>query len=104
MTSGMVGRGRGLPREDGFLIKEDDMAGSKDASGGGMQDTGNPVLDSMVNIACSDLLSAENMDALPQLHKILLELAGKEPGGLKARSGDGWLEPRLQAEAKDCPT
>lgn len=46
------------------------------------QDTGNPVLDSTVNLLRG---TQWNVDALREVHKILLELAEKEPGGLQRR-------------------
>lgn len=68
------------------------MADSKSIFGGGMQDTGNPVLDSLVNMACAQLCSGRSVAKdLPGHHKILLELAAKEPGGLKVRAKDGVL-------------
>lgn len=62
------------------------MADSLD-SGYGMQNTGNPVLDSTVNIVAARLLnssiSSKNIPGiLDEVHGKLLELADKEPGGL----------------------
>jgi hypothetical protein len=56
------------------------------------QDTGNPVLDSLVNIMSSGTLLL-NVDEYPILHDMLLQLAAKEPGGLKTRGRDGILYP-----------
>ncbi len=43
-----------------------------------MQDTGNPVLDSVVN-----LFQAAPASDIRTLHETVLEIAKKEPGGLK---------------------
>jgi len=50
----------------------------------GAQDTGNPVLDSLVNLLSSRATSL-TPEALRDLHKVLLELAEQEPRGLTAR-------------------
>lgn len=68
---------------------------------GGAQDTGNPVLDSLVNIACATASAGEHRINFPELHKTLLELAAKEPGGLKARSVDGRLQQQGKSEVAD---
>lgn len=47
-----------------------------------MQDTGNPVLDSVVNI-----LQGIGKTDIRELHEIILEIANKEPGGLERRPG-----------------
>jgi hypothetical protein len=44
------------------------------------QNTGNPVLDSAVNILCG--AGSCNIPQLEKLHEALLKLAVKEPGGL----------------------
>lgn len=56
----------------------------------GKQDTGNPILDSLVNIiqAAPDAAQVDNMEGI---HAKLLELAAKEPGGLIRRGKDGIL-------------
>lgn len=46
------------------------------------QDTGNPVLDSLVNLLAGQYPTIEVVEAF---HATLLELAKKEPGGLKRR-------------------
>lgn len=56
----------------------------------GVQDTGNPVLDSMVNLIVASNYNPE-AEALKALHNVLLELAQKEPGGLRARGHEGAL-------------
>lgn len=56
----------------------------------GAQDTGNPVLDSVVNI-----VAAKGGIALPdldKLHAALRKLALVEPGGLKRRGAGGALQ------------
>jgi hypothetical protein len=57
----------------------------------GCQDTGNPVIDSTVNIfrAFVSGRSTVSLDQLRPLHAALLELAEKEPGGLFKRLGAG---------------
>jgi hypothetical protein len=50
----------------------------------GVQDTGNPVLDSVVNLL-SGRTHFSREDIL-NLHEIVLSLAAKEPGGLKRRA------------------
>lgn len=48
------------------------------------QDTGNPVLDSLVNLlACKGWA----IEQIPKVHAVLLEAAIKEPGGLASRNG-----------------
>lgn len=56
----------------------------------GMQDTGNPVLDSVVNLFCSR--PRTSIAELKNIHPIVLELAKQEPGGLKRRSTNGVLQ------------
>lgn len=51
----------------------------------GAQDTENPVLDSLVNLAAA--LGVGNEKNLVGLHRVLLECAAKEPGDLKDREG-----------------
>jgi len=53
----------------------------------GCQDSGNPVLDSTVNImrALYSPLHDGWQAQIEELHSILLKLAAKEPGGLRAR-------------------
>jgi hypothetical protein len=46
------------------------------------QDTGNPVLDSLENLLAGDVPDGP---ILMGYHKLLLELAAKEPGGLHRR-------------------
>jgi hypothetical protein len=53
----------------------------------GCQDTGNPVLDSLVNLAASMPPTWLKPEYLRTLHGVLLELAEKEPGGLKSHCG-----------------
>jgi hypothetical protein len=53
------------------------------------QDTGNPVLDSFVNVAVGSSVPREELQGL---YATIRELALKEPGGLKRRSGAGSLE------------
>lgn len=50
---------------------------------GGVQDTGNPVLDSTVNILRTFNCGVAKDTFLRELHAVVLELAEKEPGGLK---------------------
>lgn len=61
------------------------------------QDTGNPVLDSTVNVvmACGGVSS---FDVLKLIHETLLELAANEPGGLARRGKDGTLIYLSEAE------
>lgn len=54
-----------------------------------VQDTGNPVLDSLVNIICAGRSQLSGMESL---HERLLKLAEKEPGGLRVRIQGGRLE------------
>lgn len=59
----------------------------------GSQDTGNPVLDSLVNLAGSmQIVPMAAPQNLAALHAVLLQLAEKEPGGLKRRTTQGTLE------------
>ncbi len=51
----------------------------------GMQNTGNPVLDSVVNLVCSGRVAAK-VDEIKIAHDLLLELAAKELGGLKVHA------------------
>jgi hypothetical protein len=53
------------------------------------QDTGNPVLDSLINLSAAS--GGMNTASMKQLHAALLELAAAEPGGLKRRGKDGAL-------------
>jgi hypothetical protein len=55
------------------------------------QDTGNPVLDSTINAVTSGVHIPPGpiADALRAVHAVILELAAKEPGGLKVRSTNG---------------
>jgi hypothetical protein len=66
----------------------------------GCQDTGNPVLDSTVNI-----IIARSGHATPSLiqeiHATILELAAKEPGGLRYRGAQG--AARVVIEPKASP-
>jgi hypothetical protein len=58
----------------------------------GFQDTGNPVLDSTINVVASGvhIPATWNLpDTLKVVHAVVLELAKQEPGGLKVRSKDG---------------
>lgn len=50
----------------------------------GAQDTGNPVLDSLVNLYAGNGFSIEGLEAI---HACLLKLAALEPGGLCRNSG-----------------
>lgn len=54
----------------------------------GVQDTGNPILDSVVNL----YLARAWPDGIESVHKIVLEMAAKEPGGLMRRGKDGSLD------------
>ena len=47
----------------------------------GAQDTGNPVLDSVVNIVTA--FGGLPINTIPKLHEMILEMAAKEPGGLR---------------------
>jgi len=47
-----------------------------------MQNTGNPVLDSVVNLM-EPRQGALTVEMLKQLHAAVLEMAAREPGGLK---------------------
>lgn len=60
------------------------------------QDTGNPVLDSLVNIVMAAPSQHSRADSIESLHATLLKLAEKEPGGLKRRGLEGKL-----VDAKD---
>ena len=51
-----------------------------------MQNTGNPVLDSVVNLL-EPRQGPLSGDLIKQIHAAVLEIAAKEPGGLK-RSAD----------------
>lgn len=62
------------------------------ASGSGMQDTGNPVLDTMLNFVATSKYHVKP-EALPKIWEIIHELAKKEPGGLRRRGKDGTLIP-----------
>jgi len=59
------------------------------SSNSGMQDTGNPVLDSVVNIISS--AGRSDAERIREVHKVILGLAGKEPNGLKRRGRAGLL-------------
>ena len=65
--------------------------------GSGAQDTGNPVLDSLVNIVASGLIiqttsvTDHDVESIRKLHTLLLELSTKEPGGLRKRKLGGRL-------------
>jgi hypothetical protein len=50
-----------------------------------VQNTGNPVLDSTVNITIALALGkySNPLDALETVHAMVLKIAEKEPGGLK---------------------
>jgi hypothetical protein len=52
----------------------------------GPQNTGNTVLDSVVNILCSRVIVVTD-ESIKALHASILEIAKKEPGGLKASYG-----------------
>jgi len=47
-----------------------------------MQNTGNPVLDSFVNLAANGHGGLSGNESLKELHALVVELAQKEPGGL----------------------
>jgi len=49
-----------------------------------MQNTGNPVLDSVVNLLAGTDVAC-NPEALKDFHAAVLEIAQKEPGGLALR-------------------
>jgi len=51
----------------------------------GVQNTGNPVLDSTVNVY---MASGAAHGAIKSIHALLLELAKQEPGGLKTTCTD----------------
>ncbi len=53
------------------------------------QDSGNPVLDSVVNIAFA--LGLKDISVLGSLHEEILKIAANEPGGLQRRSKEGQL-------------
>ncbi|KKM88430.1 hypothetical protein LCGC14_1258800 [marine sediment metagenome] len=55
------------------------------SSNSGMQDTGNPVLDSVVNA----LRGVEDLKPhdITGIHQAILQVAQKEPGGLERRPG-----------------
>lgn len=59
----------------------------------GAQDTGNPVLDSLVNVLAGNLAMANNAQLVDALHAALLQASAKEPGGLKRRGQNGALVP-----------
>lgn len=65
---------------------------------GGVQDTGNPVLDSTVNLASS--MELRQFDHLRALHAIVLELAEAEPGGLMRRGSNGALKPSREGKPR----
>ena len=50
------------------------------------QNTGNPVLDSLVNLMSGSGYAFDG-NSLKKIHAVLLELAEKEPGGLKSSVG-----------------
>ena len=50
---------------------------------GNCQDTGNPVLDSLVNLGAA--MRPTSVDELKKLYDTLLEVAEREPGGLRQR-------------------
>jgi len=60
------------------------------------QNTGNPVLDSLVNIASAREMSSSKQ--LEPIHDILLKLAAKEPGGLRRIQGTSPCAAQEQAE------
>jgi hypothetical protein len=66
----------------------------------GAQDTGNPVLDSVVNI----MAGWGRADLIREVHAVLLELAEKEPGGLARRSKDGVLVLQPPASSSGEPS
>lgn len=60
-----------------------------------MQNTGNPVLDSFVNLVTSGHLpiGSDAAGDLKKIHAIVLELASKEPGGLAIILPQGSRKP-----------
>lgn len=60
------------------------------------QDTGNPVLDSLVNL-WSGQDPANKLGAIKELHELLLRLALKEPGGLKVKHGHAIADPEASS-------
>lgn len=77
------------------------MAEQKVIAAGSAQDTGNPVLDSLVNLFVPTA-GAFSADGLRNIHQVLIELAKQEPGGLKVRGKEGelWLHSRYQDLAR----
>ena len=67
------------------------MADEQQRGSFGCQDTGNPVLDSTVNILCACGIGGRNftMKTVEELHATLLTIAQKEPGGLACRGTGG---------------
>jgi hypothetical protein len=59
---------------------------SKQEASWGPQNTGNPVLDSVVNILCSRPIGLTG-DTIKALHASILGIAEQEPGGLKVNPG-----------------
>lgn len=55
----------------------------------GVQDTGNPVLDSTINLVMAT--GGVTLETLRNIHTMVLELAAKEPGGLARRGKEGHL-------------
>lgn len=49
----------------------------------GSQNTGNPVLDSTVNIITALASKVGGNNEIKAIHQLVLEMAKKEPGGLK---------------------
>lgn len=49
----------------------------------GAQNTGNPVLDTAVNLMVGLQWRSGGLDDFKAIHAVILELAAKEPGGLR---------------------
>lgn len=67
----------------------------------GSQETGNPVLDSVVNLICSRATELKP-DFIKMVHAAILEIAEKEPGGLSRRGVTG-LRPSVPAPKTRAP-
>jgi hypothetical protein len=69
----------------------------------GLQDTGNPVLDSVINLYVGAGVFPPSIEVMNTLHKALSELAGKEPGGLFRRRDCFRVSLGDKEEAVDAP-
>jgi hypothetical protein len=72
-------------------IERERIMSEKCSQRGNVQNTGNPVLDSTVNIVMAIVAGQSEGDVvipkLEEIHETILKLAVKEPGGLKNWSG-----------------